>query len=1017
MIQNTEAQLENDFLKMLETQGYSIKFGPDIAPDGDKPERESFKDVVLKERLRSAIAKLNPQFSASEREDALKQILRLDSPNVISNNFHFHKLLCEGAYVEIKKGKETRHQEIKLIDWNTPENNEFLAINQFTIIENENRRPDVILFINGLPLVLMEFKRSNDEKATSRTAFDQLQTYMKDIPTIFNYNEILVATDGYEAKIGTISSDYERFSPWKMIDGKRNSKITQLELLTKGMLRKDVLLDLIRNFIVFEDKEIKKVAAYHQYNAVNKAITSTIRASSEKGDKRIGVIWHTQGAGKSLSMVFYSGKVIADMNNNPTLVVLTDRNDLDGQLFDTFARCQHILRNTPKQAGSRPELKDLLKVASGGIVFTTIQKFFPENKFDKFPLLSDRRNIIVIADEAHRSQYDFIDGFAKHMRDALPNASFIGFTGTPIEKKDKNTRAVFGDYVDIYDMKQAVEDGVTVRIYYESRLVPLDLDETKKALLEKQVKMITELEENTPEYLKWASLEAVAGSETRLKKLAKDIIEHFEARRLGNDGKGIIVCMSRRICVELYNEIIKLKPDWYDKNDDKGFLKVIMTGSASDTKWQEHIRTKKKRDTLRKAIAKPESPIKMVIVRDMLLTGFDAPCMHTMYIDKPMESHTLMQAIARVNRTYKEKTGGRIVDYIGIGYDLKKATEQYSAEGGEGSPCDYLDQAANVFLERYEITKTILHGFDYSGYFKAKNLMDRNNVLLAAEDYILREPEGKKRYLDAAAALLSAFNLAKPHETTTRLANEIKFFNDLKVRLAKFDTSGHSRDQTNRIMERAFRQVVSGALITEEVIDLFDAAGLKKPEISILSDEFLDEVRGIKYKNLAIETLRKLLNDEIKAKMKKDVLKSKEFLEKLRETILEYQNRILDSTEMIQRLIELAKEVRDYSKEGDQLGLTENELAFYHALADNKSALEVLGNDQLGLLSKEIVRTLKEKRTIDWAIRESAKAKLRLEVRKVLRKYGYPPDEEKMAILRVIEQAENSLENNSELSA
>lgn len=1008
ILQNTEAQLENDFLDLLKKQSYSVKFGPDLAPDGETPERDSFKDVVLKGRLRSVIAKLNPQFSISEREDALKQILRLDSPNLISNNFNFHKLLREGVPVEVKKGAESRHQIIKLIDWENPENNEFLAVNQFTIIENSNRRPDVILFINGLPLVLMEFKRSNDEKATSRTAFDQLQTYMKEIPTIFNYNEILVATDGYEAKVGTISSDYERFSPWKMIDGKRNSKITQLELLTKGMLKKEVLLDLIRNFIIFEkDKETtKKVATYHQYNAVNKAIKSTIQASSEKGDKRIGVIWHTQGAGKSLTMAFYCGKIITEIKNNPTLVLLTDRNDLDGQLFDTFARCQHILKNEPKQASSRPELKELLKVASGGVVFTTIQKFFPENKFDKYPLLSDRRNIIVIADEAHRSQYDFIDGFAKHMRDALPNASFIGFTGTPIEKKDKNTRAIFGDYIDIYDMKQAVEDGVTVRIYYESRLVPLNLDETKKSLLEKQIKQITELEENSEEYLKWASLEAVAGSETRLKKLAKDIVEHFETRRLGNDGKGMIVCMSRRICVELYNELIKLRPEWYDQEDEKGFLKVIMTGSASDTKWQEHIRTKKKRDVLRKVFAKPESAIKLVIVRDMLLTGFDAPCVHTMYVDKPMESHNLMQAIARVNRTYKDKTGGRIVDYIGIGYDLRAATEQYSAEGGEGDPCDYLEQAANEFLKRYEIIKPMMHGFDYTRYFKAKNLMERNNVILAAEDHILKEQEGKKRYLDAAVSLISAFDLAKPHELTTKLSHEVKFFNEVKTRLAKFDTSGNSKDQSNRIMEKAFRQVVSSALVTQEVVDLFDAAGLKKPEISILSDEFLEEVKGMKYKNLAIETLRKLLNDEIKAKMKKDLLKSKEFMEKLQNTILDYQNRIIDSTEMIQRLVELGKEIRDSNKEAKALGLSEGELAFYHALADNDSAQEVLGDRRLKLLAKEIVRTLKEKRAIDWAIRESAKAKLRLEVRKVLRKYGYPPDQEKMAVLKVLEQAE-----------
>jgi len=1004
-----EDMVEQEALEILQELGYEILYGPDISPDGSTPMRDLYSDVVIVEKLRDAINRLNPDIPTVAREEAVKKVLRTDNPDIISNNQLFHQFLTDGVTIEYRKDGRIVYDKVWLFDFQNPDNNEFLAINQFTIIENDhNRRPDIILFVNGLPIVVIELKNPADEKATLNKAYQQLQTYKSEIPSLFHFNEILVISDGMQARAGTLTSDYQRFMPWKTIEGEKDALVDKLEMeiLIRGMLNKKVLLDLIRHFIVFDNSEAeikKKLAAYHQYHAVNKAVEATMKAASPEGDKRAGVIWHTQGSGKSLIMAFYAGKLVLEMNN-PTLVVITDRNDLDDQLFGTFSASQNILRQEPVQAESRENLQELLRVASGGIVFTTIQKFLPEKGTD-YPTLSERKNIVVIADEAHRSQYDFIDGFARHMRDALPNASFIGFTGTPLEREDKNTVAVFGDYIDIYDIEQAVEDGATVSIYYESRLVKLDLKEEEKPHIDPQFEFITEGQEiESQEKLKtkWARMEAIVGSETRVKKVAQDIVKHFETRYAEQEGKGMVVCMSRRICVELYKEIIKLRPEWHNDDDNYGFLKVVMTGSATDPlEWQPHIRNKERRKQLGDIFRDPNSPIKLVIVRDMWLTGFDVPSLHTMYIDKPMQGHGLMQAIARVNRVYKDKQGGLIVDYLGIATELKKALSQYTDGGGRGEIAFDQEKAVALMMEKYEIVEALFHGFDYSGFRKA-DTGEKLKFMRSGAEFVLGQVDGKKRCLKYVNELSKAFALAVPHPKAMEIRDDLSFFKAVKNYIVKV-TGGPKVMEED--VDLAIQQILSDALVSDEVVDLFELAGLQKPDISILSDEFLLEVKDMEHKNTAAELLRRLLDDEIKTISRKNVIEARSFRDMLEKTIKRYQARSIDAVAVIEELIEMAKKMREAHNRGEKLGLTEYELAFYDALCVNDSAVQVLGDDILRKIAMELVTAIKNNITIDWTLRESVQAQMRVSAKKILRKYGYPPDKQELAVKTVLEQA------------
>jgi type I restriction enzyme R subunit len=1006
----TESEVEQDVLGILKGLGYKTLWGPDIAPapDGVRPERGSYSDVVLVDRLREAVERINPGIPAGARAEAIKKVLRSESQNLIADNHSFHKMLVDGVDIDYRKGERIISDKVWLVDYAKLSNNEFLAVNQFTVIENNyNRRPDVILFINGLPVGVIELKNPVDEYATVRSAFNQFETYKVQIPSLFRFNEVLIISDGSRAKAGTISSDWERFLPWKTIDGEETAPIAipEIEVILKGMCNKKVLLDLIRHFVVYEKeqtKTIKKIAAYHQYHAVNKAVEATIKAS--KGDKRCGVVWHTQGSGKSLIMVFYAGKLVLSMDN-PTIVVLTDRNDLDDQLFGTFSRCQELLRQKPVQVTARSKLRESLAVASGGVVFTTIQKFLPEEKGDQFPQLSERRNIVVIADEAHRSQYDFIDGFARHMRDALPNASFIGFTGTPIEKTDRNTRAVFGNDIDIYDIEQAVKDGATVRIFYESRLAKLDLKEDERPRIDLEFEEVTEGEElEKKEKLKsrWARIEAIVGSKKRIRQIAKDIVTHFEERLEVLDGKAMVVCMSRRICIELHDEIKKLKPDWYSKADDKGVMKVIMTGSANDpVDWQEHIRTKPRRRALGDRMKDFLDPIKLAIVRDMWLTGFDIPCLHTMYIDKPMKGHGLMQAIARVNRVFKDKPGGLIVDYLGIADDLKKALSEYTESGGKGKPTFDQQEAVNLMLEKYEVVCGMLHGFEYSRFFSA-SVRDKMSMMALAEEHVLKQKDGKERFLAHVSQLSKAFALAVPDEEAIKIRDDVAFFQAVRSRLAKFESGTGKTDEE---LDSAIKQIISKAVVSDKVIDIFAAAGIRKPDISILSDEFLAEVKGMPHKNLALELLRKLLNDEIKARSRKNLVQGRSFADMLEKSIRKLQNKALDSVQIIEEMIEIARKMREADKRGEDLGLTDDEIAFYDALEVNDSAGKVLGDDTLRTIARELVRMIRNDVTIDWTIKETVQAKIRRDVKRILRKYGYPPDKQEKATQTVLEQA------------
>jgi len=1129
----TENEIEEIALGYLQSLGYNYLNGLVISPDGEHPERQ-YTDVVLTTRLRDAIDKLNPTITQDAKEDALKKVLRTESPNQLINNENFHRYLTDGVDVEVRTENGIRGEKVYIVDFETPENNEFLAINQFTIIEgNQNKRPDIILFINGLPLVVIELKNAVDENANVKSAYNQLQTYKQAIPSLFTYNELLIVSDGWDALCGTLTSDFGRFMSWPVcvqrtgrktkdgyfvyvlecnngsyyigqtenivkrwnehisgkgadwtkahkpikiihyeeyksraeavdreqklktgfgrkwikreIEAKRNNPYNlyeekleradhlqpQMEVMFFGMLNKTTLLDLICQFIVFEksdSKTLKKVAAYHQYYAVNKAVESTIIASSNNGDRRGGVIWHTQGSGKSLSMVFYSGKLIIEPRmENPTLVILTDRNDLDEQLHDTFKNCQQLLRQEPQKAEDRQDLRKLLKVASGGIIFTTIQKFDSETEDDielpvsalseprieyigaKIKPCSLRTNIVVICDEAHRSQYDFIDGFARKLRDTLPNATFIGFTGTPIEKADRNTKAVFGEYVDIYDIQQAVIDKATVPIFYESRLAKVHFEEDEKVTIDEQFEELTEGEELSNRQqmrAKWTRLEAIVGNPNRIRKIAEDLVYHFEQRNAVLDGKAMIVCMSRRICVELYDAIIKIRPLWHSVDDDKGTIKVIMTGSSSDAlNMQPHIRNKLKRKAIGDRLKNPVDSLKLVIVRDMWLTGFDAPCLHTLYVDKPMRGHSLMQAIARVNRVFTEgKSGGLVVDYLGIAQELKSALADYTASGGEGKPTLDQELAVAKMLELHEAIDYQLRHFDWRKFFTLSPV-EKLKFIPVIVDYIFSQENGEQNFTDNTKNLLKAFAISVPHDKAMSIRDDVALFQAIKTRLVKISDRNES-GKTNDEMDTAIKQIISEAITADNVIDIFDAAGLKKPNIEILDERFLQELKDLPQKNLAVELLKKLLKDEIKKRTKINLVESKKFSEMLEDAIKRYHNGMIDTVEFLEKvLIPFAEQMKEADKRGENLGLDYREYAFYTALEVNNSAVSILGDEILKHIAQELLKTVRSSTTIDWTIKESVQSALRRNIRRILRLHGYPPDLQEKAVETVLTQA------------
>ena len=1092
----TESAIEAFAIKLFERLGYSAVYAPEIAPDGDRPERGHYSDVLLAGRLEQAIKRINPTLPPAVLQAALKEVQRVHSPDLLANNEAFHRLLTEGVKVSRQHDGAERGELVWLIDFTRPDNNEFMVANQFTVIENhQNKRPDLILFVNGIPLVVIELKNAADENATIRTAYQQIETYKATIPSLFASNAFVVISDGLEARAGALSAGFQRFMAWKSADGKDEASplVSQLETLINGMLNKATLLDLLRHFIVFEKSRredpatgqisistVKKLAAYHQYYAVNAAVDSTLRAingsdkwcvkerpesyglptvnDQPKGDKKAGVVWHTQGSGKSLSMVFYTGKIVLALDN-PTVLVITDRNDLDDQLFDTFAASRQLLRQDPVQAENRDHLKALLQVASGGVVFSTIQKFQPDDG-NVYQELSARSNIVVIADEAHRTQYGFgartidekdslgvvigkkvVYGFAKYLRDALPNATYLGFTGTPIEKTDVNTPAVFGNYVDIYDISQAVEDGATVRIFYESRLAKVGLSEEGKKLIAEFDETLTwplpEGEEwgdgltlSGEEYAadklpsppgrragdegfgaaemkaktKWTRMEALIGSEPRTQSIAKDIINHFEARQEVFAGKGMIVSMSRRIAADLYKEITALRPEWHSDDLTKGVIKVVMTASSSDGPLlSRHHTSKEQRKTLAERMKNDDDPLKLVIVRDMWLTGFDVPGLHTLYIDKPMKGHNLMQAIARVNRVHLDKPGGLVVDYLGIAADLKEALSFYSDAGGKGDPTLAQDQAVTLMLEKIEVVSAMYHGFAYEDYFEADTAR-KLSLILAAEEHILGLEDGRKRYINEVTALSLAFAIAIPHEQAMDAKDEVGFFQAVKARLAKFEGAGEGR--SNEEIETTIRQVIDRALVSEKVIDIFDAAGIKKPDISILSEDFLAELKGYPHKNVALEVLKKLLNEEIKARAKKNLVQSKSLMEMLEAAIKKYHNKILTAAEVMEELIRISKEIVASDSEAKHLGLSDFEYAFYTAVASNDSARELMKQETLRELAVVLFQKIRENATIDWTIKENVRAKLKVIVKRLLRQYGYPPDMQLLATETVLKQAE-----------
>lgn len=1051
----TEDSLEKAVIETLQEMDYEYAFGPDISVDGPRPERDDFREVVLDGRLRDALYKLNRGLPPDAIEDVYRRVITFNSPSLIENNRQFHKLLTEGVDVSFHKNGEIKTEKAIIIDFDHPEHNDFLVVNQFTIIENENRRPDVLIFVNGLPLVVIELKSATDENVGIEQAYNQIQTYKQDIPSLFYYNAFCILSDGINAKTGTITSNEERFMNWRSVDGVNVAPldVPQYEVLVRGMLNKMRLLDIIQNFILFQESKeteydaagnkigdkktiIKIMAAYHQYFAVKKAVENTKIATSTDGDRKIGVVWHTQGSGKSFTMVFYTAYLVKELNN-PTIVVITDRNDLDDQLYSTFAKSVDILRQTPKQAEVRRlteeqkkqqaksnakeinGLYDLLNEReSGGIIFTTIQKFQPEE--GEMPILTDRRNVIIIADEAHRSQYGFEAktnsktgdlkyGYAKYLRDALPNASFIGFTGTPIEFDDKSTPAVFGDYIDIYDMTRAVEDEATVKIFYENRVIKVETDDEELKKIDEEFEEITEgQEENVREKYKtkWSRLEAVVGSPNRIKQLAKDIVDHFEEKQKTIDGKAMIVCMSRRICVDLYNEIVKLRPGWHSDDVNQGVIKVVMTGSAADEeRLQKHIGGKQRRDTLAKRMKDPNDELKLVIVRDMWLTGFDVPSMHTMYIDKPMKGHTLMQAIARVNRVFKDKPGGVVVDYIGILESLKKALKQYTDSDKENTGID-TSAAVQVMQEKLEILRAMFHGFDYSDYM-GNSQKDRIRAITGGMNFVLGLPEKEqKEFKQFALEAAKAHALCAATEEGKAAALEVSYFKAVKASLTKLGERKVQKKSKKEIETRV-NQMLQRSILSEDVIDVFDALGLERPEnVSLLSEEFLQEVRGLKYKNLAVEMLKKLLEGNLKVMEKRNLVKSEKFSEKLKKAINKYRNQAITNAEVIEELIQMAKEFKKAREEEKDLGLNEDEIAFYDALTADNIVKEFMDDETLKKIAQELTNAIKQNITIDWSVRKSAQAGMRRIIKRLLVKYNYPPKQAKTALEIVMKQAE-----------
>jgi len=1020
----TEDQLEQEALAWLQDVGYTHLYGPDIAHDGPQPERIGYQQVQLANRLRSAIQKLNANVPLNAREDALKQVLDLSIPSLLSANRHFHKLLVGGVPVQYQKDGETRGDFVRLIDWENPGRNEWLAVNQFSIKgPHHTRRPDIVLFVNGLPLVLIELKNPADQNANVWKAYDQIQTYKEQIPDVFQYNEVLVISDGTEALLGSLSASGERFMAWRTIDGVTLDPLgefNELQTLVRGVLTPAYLLDYLRYFVLFEDdgRLVKKIAGYHQFHAVRSAIDHVVDASRPGGSRKGGVVWHTQGSGKSITMTCFAARVMQEPQlENPTIVVITDRNDLDGQLFGVFSLAQDLLREQPLQVSTRQDLRaKLANRPSGGIVFATIQKFMPGEDEDTFPVLSDRHNIVVIADEAHRTQYGFEAklkgrpghetyqvGYAQHLRDALPKATFVAFTGTPVSNEDRDTRAVFGDYISVYDMQQAKEDGATVAIYYESRLAKLKLKNEELPLIDDEVDELAEdEEENAQAKLKsrWAALEKVVGAGPRVASVAADLVAHFEERSKAQSGKAMVVAMSRDICVHLYDEIVKLRPEWHEKDPEKGAIKVVMTGSASDKALlRPHIYNGQVKKRLEKRFKDPADPLRLVIVRDMWLTGFDAPCVHTLYVDKPMKGHNLMQAIARVNRVFKDKQGGLVVDYIGIGNELKAAMKEYTQSSGRGKPTVDAREAYSVLMEKMDVLRGMLHGFDYSEFLTAGH-----KALAGAANHVLGIKDGKKRFADIALAMSKAFTLCCTLDEAKAVREEVAFLQGVKVILTKKDLTAQKKTDEQR--ELAIRQIINSAVVSESVVDIFDAVGLEKPNIGLLSDEFLAQVKNLPERNLAVELLERLLEGEIKSRFASNLVQEKKFSELLANVVTRYQNRSIETAQVMQELVEMAKKFREATSRGEQLGLTDDEVKFYDALAANESAVQELADETLKKIAHELTENLLSNITVDWSSRESVRATLRLMVKRVLRKYKYPPDGQAQAVELVLKQAE-----------
>ncbi len=1030
----TESDVEEAALSWFAELGYHIVSGPTIAPDGQNPERLTYQDVVLTARLFDAIARLNPAASQDARDEALRRLTQLGSPSLVMANREFHKLLVDGIEVEILRDGEQRGEHIRFIDFDDPANNDWLAVNQFTVVGEIERRPDVVIFVNGIPLAVIEFKNMADLGATIDQAYNQLQTYQLQIPRLFQYNALLMISDGAKTEVGCITTPRERFAAWKTVDGDTLHPDATLDVAIRGVFEHRRFLDLIESFIVFEDDGktiVKKVAQYHQFHAVRKALATALKAMGKDGDGRGGVLWHTQGSGKSLTMLFFAGKLVALKQPgmaNPTIVMLTDRTDLDDQLHRTFLHGAGVLRQNPVRAETREHLRTLLAVNAGGVVFTTIQKFLVASEEEDHPILSDRRNIIVMTDEAHRTQYNFTDrldrkgsfahGFAQNMRDALPNATYVAFTGTPLDLVDRNTKQVFGDYIDIYDVGRAIDDGATVPIYYESRLVKLDLPEDSADLLDEGFDELTEQEEEAQKLKltsKWGQLEAVVGTQKRLQQVAADLVQHIDRRQEALAGKVMIVCMSRRIAVDLYDQLVALRPEWHGTDDSTGTLKVIVTGNPSeDLAWQQHIRNKERREKLADRFKDPDDPFRIVIVRDMWLTGFDAPSLHTIYIDKPIKGHGLMQAIARVNRVFKDKPGGLAVDYLGVANNLKEALRVYMRDDPEGKPPienNELDmhQLVNSMREYLEYCREAFNGFDYELFLTGAPserllIIARAQGHLIMRDYHERGEKVIDHFLDHATALLKAFALASSTREAQQIKREIAFFQTVKAALTK--TTGRGVTGKNEDLDHAVRQLVDRAIAPEGIVDVFAAAGLERPNISVISDSFLAEVRNMPEKNLALELLKKLLNDEISASRKKSVVQSRRFSEKLEESIKRYNNRALETAQVIEALIELAKEMREANARGERLGFSDDEIAFYDALGSNISAVDVMEDRQLKIIAQEVAITVRNNTSIDWRDRQQARANIRRLVRRVLRKHGYPPDQQEAATFLIIEQAE-----------